>query len=414
MINIPKGTKDVLPYESYKWHYVENTVKKIASDYCLNEIRTPVFEHTELFLRGVGETTDVVNKEMYTFLDKGERSITLKPEGTAGVARSFIENGLFNGAMPLKTYYISPVFRYENPQKGRLREHHQFGVEIYGGSGADVDAEVIKLAHSVLTALGLKVKLHINSMGCKECRKKYNEALRAYFADKLDKLCATCRERYVKNPLRILDCKSEECKALCVDAPKITDYLCDDCSAHFEKLKKFLEIAGIEYEVDPYIVRGLDYYTKTVFEFVTTALGSQGTVCGGGRYDDLIAQLGGEPTCGVGFGMGIERVLMLMEAQGVEIPKEDPVKIFIATMGEAAYEKAFGVVCALRDKGVKAELEHAGRGIKAQFKYADKIGAEYVATIGENELASGVCRVKKMSDGSQTEVKIDELKNFLL
>lgn len=414
MINIPKGTKDVLPFESYKWHYVENTVKKIASDYCLNEIRTPVFEHTELFLRGVGETTDVVNKEMYTFLDKGERSITLKPEGTAGVARSFIENGLFNGAMPLKTYYISPVFRYENPQKGRLREHHQFGVEIYGGSGADVDAEVIKLAHSVLTALGLKVKLHINSMGCKECRKKYNEALRAYFADKLDKLCATCRERYVKNPLRILDCKSEECKALCVDAPKITDYLCDDCSAHFEKLKKFLEIAGIEYEVDPYIVRGLDYYTKTVFEFVTTALGSQGTVCGGGRYDDLIAQLGGEPTCGVGFGMGIERVLMLMEAQGVETPKEDPVKIFIATMGEAAYEKAFGVVCALRDKGVKAELEHAGRGIKAQFKYADKIGAEYVATIGENELASGVCRVKKMSDGSQTEVKIDELKNFLL
>lgn len=414
MINIPKGTKDVLPFESYKWHYVENTVKKIASDYCLNEIRTPVFEHTELFLRGVGETTDVVNKEMYTFLDKGERSITLKPEGTAGVARSFIENGLFNGAMPLKTYYISPVFRYENPQKGRLREHHQFGVEIYGGSGADVDAEVIKLAHSVLTALGLKVKLHINSMGCKECRKKYNEALRAYFADKLDKLCATCRERYVKNPLRILDCKSEECKALCVDAPKITDYLCDDCSAHFEKLKKFLEIAGIEYEVDPYIVRGLDYYTKTVFEFVTTALGSQGTVCGGGRYDDLIAQLGGEPTCGVGFGMGIERVLMLMEAQGVEIPKEDPVKIFIATMGEAAYEKAFGVVCALRDNGVKAELEHAGRGIKAQFKYADKIGAEYVATIGENELASGVCRVKKMSDGSQTEVKIDELKNFLL
>ena len=414
MINIPKGTKDVLPFESYKWHYVENTVKKIASDYCLNEIRTPVFEHTELFLRGVGETTDVVNKEMYTFLDKGERSITLKPEGTAGVARSFIENGLFNGAMPLKTYYISPVFRYENPQKGRLREHHQFGVEIYGGSGADVDAEVIKLAHSVLTALGLKVKLHINSMGCKECRKKYNEALRAYFADKLDKLCATCRERYVKNPLRILDCKSEECKALCVDAPKSTDYLCDDCSAHFEKLKKFLEIAGIEYEVDPYIVRGLDYYTKTVFEFVTTALGSQGTVCGGGRYDDLIAQLGGEPTCGVGFGMGIERVLMLMEAQGVEIPKEDPVKIFIATMGEAAYEKAFGVVCALRDKGVKAELEHAGRGIKAQFKYADKIGAEYVATIGENELTSGVCRVKKMSDGSQTEVKIDELKNFLL
>ena len=412
MINIPKGTKDVLPSESYKWHYVENTVRKIASAYCLSEIRTPTFEHTELFLRGVGETTDVVNKEMYTFLDKGERSITLKPEGTAGVARSFIENGLFNCAMPLKTYYISPVFRYENPQKGRLREHHQFGVEIYGGAGADVDAEVIKLAHTVLTTLGLKVKLHINSMGCKECRKKYNQALREYFADKLDKLCSTCRERYEKNPLRILDCKSEECKALCVDAPKITDYLCDDCAAHFEKLKTLLSVAGIEYEVDPYIVRGLDYYTKTVFEFVTTALGSQGTVCGGGRYDDLIAQLGGNPTSGVGFGMGIERVLMLMEAQGVKIPDEDPVKIYVATMGDTAYEKAFSVVSALRDKGVKAELDHAGRGIKAQFKYADKIGAEYVATIGENEMESGKCRVKKMSDGSQTEVEIDDLKNF--
>lgn len=412
MVNIPKGTKDVLPSESYKWHYVENTVRKIADAFCLNEIRTPTFEHTELFLRGVGETTDVVNKEMYTFLDKGDRSITLKPEGTAGVARSFIENGLHNCAMPLKTYYISPVFRYENPQKGRLREHHQFGVEIYGGSGADEDAEVIKLAHSVLTALGLSVKLHINSMGCKSCRKEYNQALKAYFADKLDKLCPTCRERYSKNPLRILDCKSEECKALCVDAPKITDYLCDDCSAHFERLKRLLTLTGIEYDVDPYIVRGLDYYTKTVFEFVTTALGSQGTVCGGGRYDDLIAQLGGEPVSGVGFGMGIERVLMLMEAQGVNIPKENPVKLYVATMGESAYEKAFEVVCTLRKKGVKCELDHAGRGIKAQFKYADKIGAEYVVTIGDNELVSGECRIKKMSDGSQREIKIDELSDY--
>lgn len=412
MVNIPKGTKDVLPSESYKWHYVENTVRKIADAFCLNEIRTPTFEHTELFLRGVGETTDVVNKEMYTFLDKGDRSITLKPEGTAGVARSFIENGLHNCAMPLKTYYISPVFRYENPQKGRLREHHQFGVEIYGGSGADEDAEVIKLAHSVLTALGLSVKLHINSMGCKSCRKEYNQALKAYFADKLDKLCPTCRERYAKNPLRILDCKSEECKSLCVDAPKITDYLCDDCSAHFERLRKLLTSTGIEYDVDPYIVRGLDYYTKTVFEFVTTALGSQGTVCGGGRYDDLIAQLGGDPVSGVGFGMGIERVLMLMEAQGVDIPKENPVKLYVATMGESAYEKAFEIVCNLRNKGVKCELDHAGRGIKAQFKYADKIGAEYVVTIGDNELLSGECRIKKMSDGSQREIKIDELSDY--
>lgn len=409
MINIPKGTKDVLPSESYKWHYVERIARETADLYCLNEIRTPTFEHTELFLRGVGDTTDIVNKEMYTFRDKGDRSITLKPEGTAGVARSFIENGLFNGAMPLKMYYITPVFRYENPQKGRLREHHQFGVEVYGGAGADTDAEVIKLAYTVLKKCGLSVKLYINSMGCPDCRKKYNEALKAYFADKLDKLCPTCRERYYKNPLRILDCKEEECKALCKDAPKIIDYLCDDCSAHFKKLQELLTDCGVAYEINPFVVRGLDYYTKTVFEFVTTALGSQGTVCGGGRYDNLISQLGGTPTCGVGFGMGIERLLMLMEAENVIIPAHENVKLYIATMGDAAYKKAFEIVSALRDKGVKAEVDHAGRGIKAQFKYADKIHAENVVTLGENELASGVAQIKNMADGSLKQVKIDEI-----
>lgn len=409
MINIPKGTKDVLPSESYKWHYVERIARETADLYCLNEIRTPTFEHTELFLRSVGDTTDIVNKEMYTFRDKGDRSITLKPEGTAGVARSFIENGLFNGAMPLKMYYITPVFRYENPQKGRLREHHQFGVEVYGGAGADTDAEVIKLAYTVLKKCGLSVKLYINSMGCPDCRKKYNEALKGYFADKLDKLCPTCRERYNKNPLRILDCKEEGCKALCKDAPKIIDYLCEDCSAHFKKLQELLADCGVAYEINPFIVRGLDYYTKTVFEFVTTALGSQGTVCGGGRYDNLISQLGGTPTCGVGFGMGIERLLMLMEAENVIIPERENVKLYIATMGDAAYKKAFEIVSALRDKGVKAEVDHAGRGIKAQFKYADKIHAENVVTLGENELASGIAQIKHMADGSLKEVKIDEI-----
>lgn len=409
MINIPKGTKDVLPSESYKWHYVERIARETADLYCLNEIRTPTFEHTELFLRGVGDTTDIVNKEMYTFRDKGDRSITLKPEGTSGVARSFIENGLFNGAMPLKMYYITPVFRYENPQKGRLREHHQFGVEVYGGAGADTDAEVIKLAYTVLKKCRLSVKLYINSMGCPDCRKKYNEALKGYFADKLDKLCHTCRERYNKNPLRILDCKEEGCKALCKDAPKIIDYLCEDCSAHFKKLQELLADCGVAYEINPFIVRGLDYYTKTVFEFVTTALGSQGTVCGGGRYDNLISQLGGTPTCGVGFGMGIERLLMLMEAENVIIPERENVKLYIATMGDAAYKKAFEIVSALRDKGVKAEVDHAGRGIKAQFKYADKIHAENVVTLGENELASGIAQIKHMADGSLKEVKIDEI-----
>ena len=412
MINIPKGTKDVLPFESYKWHYVERIARETADLYCLNEIRTPTFEHTELFLRGVGDTTDIVNKEMYTFLDKGERSITLKPEGTAGVARSFIENGLFNNAMPLKMYYITPVFRYENPQKGRLREHHQFGVEVYGGAGADADAEVIKLAYTVLKKCGLSVKLYINSMGCPECRKKYNDALKGYFADKLDKLCPTCRERYYKNPLRILDCKEEGCKALCKDAPKIVDYLCDDCSSHFKKLQELLTDCGVAYEINPFIVRGLDYYTKTVFEFVTTALGSQGTVCGGGRYDNLISQLGGTPTCGVGFGMGIERLLMLMEAENVVIPMHENVKLYIASMGDEAYKKAFEIASELRDKGVKAEIDHAGRGIKAQFKYADKIRAENVVTLGENELSTGVAQIKNMADGKLTEIKISDISSY--
>lgn len=412
MINIPKGTKDVLPFESYKWHYVERIARETADLYCLNEIRTPTFEHTELFLRGVGDTTDIVNKEMYTFLDKGERSITLKPEGTAGVARSFIENGLFNNAMPLKMYYITPVFRYENPQKGRLREHHQFGVEVYGGAGADTDAEVIKLAYTVLKKCGLSVKLYINSMGCPECRKKYNEALKGYFADKLDKLCPTCRERYYKNPLRILDCKEEGCKALCKDAPKIVDYLCDDCSSHFKKLQELLTDCGVAYEINPFIVRGLDYYTKTVFEFVTTALGSQGTVCGGGRYDNLISELGGTPTCGVGFGMGIERLLMLMEAENVVIPMHENVKLYIASMGDEAYKKAFEIASELRDKGVKAEIDHAGRGIKAQFKYADKIRAENVVTLGENELLTGVAQIKNMADGKLTEIKISDISSY--
>lgn len=414
MVNIPKGCKDVLPAEAYKWHFIEKTVKEIADRFCVREIRTPTFEHTELFLRGVGDTTDIVNKEMYTFVDKGNRSVTLKPEGTAGVARAFIENGLSSGAMPLKTYYISPIFRYERPQAGRLREHHQFGVEFYGSKEADCDAEVILLAHSILKALGLNVKLYINSMGCAECRKEYNAALKAYFKDNFDSLCETCKVRYEKNPLRILDCKEEDCKKLCADAPKITDYLCDDCRAHFEELKKLLSGAGLDFEVNPFIVRGLDYYTKTVFEFVTTDLGSQGTVCGGGRYDELIKQLGGNSTPGVGFGMGLERVLMLIETKGVEIPKEPEVSLYVASIGEEAYAKAFSIVSELRKKGVKCECDHMKRGVKSQFKYADKIGSKYVLTIGENELISGEATLKKMDDGSEKIVKFEDIYNNIV
>lgn len=412
MISIPKGTKDVLPQDSYKWHYVEKIAKSVADCYGAREIRTPVFEHTELFLRGVGDTTDIVNKEMYTFLDKGNRSITLKPEGTAGVARSFIENGLQNLVMPLKMYYISPVFRYERPQAGRLREHHQFGVEFYGSSAPQTDAEVILLGYTVLKKLGLNVELNINSMGCSHCRAEYNKALKQYLADKFDELCPTCQTRFEKNPLRILDCKVDECKKLVENAPKITDYLCGECSDHFETLKNLLTVAGLKYNINPKIVRGLDYYTKTVFEFVTTDLGSQGTVLGGGRYDKLIEQIGGPKVCGVGFGMGIERVLMLMENKGIEIPSDSFVDLYIAPMGDIALVKAFEIATALRNKGVRVEIDHLSRSIKAQFKYADKIKAKYVVAIGENELNNNECKLKLMSDGSVTEISLSEIVNF--
>ena len=410
MINIPKGTKDVLPQESYKWQYAENKAREVCRLFNFREIRTPVFEHTELFTRSIGDDTDVVKKEMYTFLDKGNRSITLKPEGTAPVARSYVENALEAYSLPLKMFYITPVFRYENPQAGRLREHHQFGVEVYGGDNAYLDFEVISLAHKFLSDMGVTgLVLNLNSIGCEKCRGGYNTALKEYLSSRLNEMCPTCRERFERNPLRILDCKVEGCKKIVADAPKITDYICDDCRAHMAQLEKLLKEYGIEYKVNPNIVRGLDYYTKTVFEFVTTALGAQGTVCGGGRYDNLISQLGGTPTCGVGFGMGIERLLMLMEAENVIIPERENVKLYIATMGDAAYKKAFEIVSALRDKGVKAEVDHAGRGIKAQFKYADKIHAENVVTLGENELASGIAQIKHMADGSLKEVKIDEI-----
>ena len=414
MINIPKGTKDVLPSDVYKWHYFENCAKDIAEVYNLKEIRTPVFEHTELFLRGVGETTDVVNKEMYTFEDKGGRSITLKPEGTAGVARSFIENGLFNGAMPCKMFYFSPVFRYERPQAGRLREHHQFGIEIYGAKGADMDAEVILIAYDLLRRLGLSVELNINSMGCRTCKAQYNAALKEYLAANYDDLCDTCKIRYDKNPLRILDCKEEGCKKITAEAPAITDYLCPECSGHFADLKSYLTAAGLPYKVNPHVVRGLDYYTKTVFEFITTSLGSQGTVCGGGRYDGLIETLGGTPTCGVGFGMGIERILMLMEAVGANIPEEKPVKLYVASMGEEAYKKAFAIATELRRNGIKAEFDHMQRSIKAQFKFADKIRAEFVTVIGENELKTGEVKIKKMADGTEESIKIEQIAKYFV
>ena len=416
MINIPKGTKDILPSDSYKWQYVESVARSVAQKFNLKEIRTPVFEHTELFLRSVGETTDVVTKEMYTFKDKGDRSITLKPEGTAGVVRSFIENGLSGGVLPAKMYYIIPAFRYERPQAGRLREFHQFGVEIFGAKGADTDAETIALADTLLKELGLHVKLFINSIGCPTCRKAYNQKLKEFFAPHLDGLCYDCKTRYEKNPLRLLDCKEEECKKINADAPRITDHLCNDCAEHFEKLKEYLSLAGIEYEINPKIVRGLDYYTRTVFEFVSTQIGAQGTVCGGGRYDGLIEELGGAPTPAVGFAAGIERLLMVMEANGSRIPDEQKPTAYVAGMDEASRKKAFEITALLRKNGIFAETDHMEKSVKAQFKYADKIGAKFVAVIGSNELEQGVMNVKNMQTGEAESVPfasaVEYFKNF--
>lgn len=412
MINIPKGTKDVLPQDSYKWQYVESVAREVASAFAVREIRTPVFEHTELFNRGVGDTTDIVTKEMYTFKDKGDRSITLKPEGTAGAVRSFIENGMGNGVLPAKMYYIIPAFRYERPQAGRLREFHQFGVEIFGAKGAQTDAEAILIADTLLKKLGIAVKLCINSIGCPTCRAEYNRALKAFFAPNLDKLCYDCKSRYEKNPLRLLDCKEEECKKINANAPSMLDYLCEDCKNHFEQVKTYLQNAGVEYTIDPRIVRGLDYYTRTVFEFVSTSIGAQGTVCAGGRYDGLIEQLGGNPTPAVGFAAGIERLLIVMQACGAKFPAEPKPTVYLAGMDEQCRAKAFSLAYALRAVGVSAEIDHMERSIKAQFKYADKIGAKYVAVIGGNELVEGKANVKNMQTGESESVAFDDMVSY--
>ena len=414
MINIPKGTKDVLPAEAYKWHFVENTARRIAALYGLKEIRTPVFEHTELFLRGVGDTTDIVNKEMYTFLDKGERSITLKPEGTAGVVRSFIENGGGGGVLPQKMYYITPVFRYERPQAGRLREHHQFGVEIFGGKGAETDAEVILLAHDYIAALGVEgVELNLNSIGCKHCRPKFNEALREYLRPHLSEMCPTCNARFEKNPLRILDCKEEKCAAINAGAPRSVDFLCDECREHFEKLKAILDDCGVAYTLNPKLVRGLDYYSKTVFEFVSTSIGAQGTVLGGGRYDTLIENLGGPSVPAVGFGSGIERMLLVLENTGKTIPQEAPLGVYAAGLDEAGRRAAFLLVQQLRKAGVSADFDHAARSVKAQFKYAGKVGARFVVAIGSNELESGMYTIKDMAASASESVAAADAAAYL-
>ncbi len=409
----PKGTKDVTPFDAYKWHYVEGIMKEIARVNGYREVRTPGFEHTELFLRGVGDTTDVVQKEMYTFNDKGDRSITLKPEGTAGAARSFIEHGMFNEALPLKMFYFTPVYRYEKPQSGRLREHHQFGIEVFGGSEATLDAEVIMLGFSVLKKCGLQwLSLNINNIGCPHCREKYNQALKEYFSDK--KLCETCKSRLERNPMRILDCKDVDCGRDADNAPVILDYICDECRDHFEMLKKILGEMEIPFKVNPRIVRGLDYYTKTVFEIIATVDGSDLTVCGGGRYDGLVRQLGDKDICGIGFGMGIERLLILLEEQDLIPEKPELFNVYVVS-GSSDEERiaAFKLVQELRNNGIAAEGDHNKRSFKAQFKYAGKLDVKYTVVIGSNELETGKYVLKDMSTGEQKELAPEEIINVL-
>lgn len=415
MINIPKGTKDVLPYDSYKWQYAENRAREICRLCGFKEIRTPVFEHTELFTRSIGDDTDVVKKEMYTFLDKGNRSITLKPEGTAPVARSYVENSLEACSLPLKMFYITPVFRYENPQAGRLREHHQFGVEVYGGDTALLDYEVISLAHRFLSDMGVSgLVLNLNSIGCEKCRGRYNDALKDYLQSHIGEMCSSCRERFERNPLRILDCKVDGCKKIVENAPKILDYICDDCKNHLHELEKLLKAGNIEYKINPNIVRGLDYYTKTVFEFVTTALGSQGTVCGGGRYNHLVESVGGKPTPCVGFGLGLERLLMLLDAIGVKIEDNNRPDIFVVSQNPDCVEYCLNLVKTLRDSGIAAETEYTGRSVKAQLRYADKLAARYVVVIGGSEVSSGQADIKNMTDGTSEHIELKDTVEYIL
>ena len=404
-----KGTEDVLPKDSYRWQFVEDVMRKESAAYGFKEIRTPVFEHTELFARGVGQTTDVVQKEMYTFDTKGGESVTLRPEGTAGAARAMLEHGLVNDSLPIKASYFVSCYRYEKPQAGRLREFHQFGLECYGTQSPVADAELICAAQSIFDRLGIKqLRLEINSIGCPTCRAEYHKALKEYFYGYKDELCETCNSRLEKNPMRILDCKSPVCSKIAQGAPKITDYLCDECKEHFASVQKYLDAAGVEYTVNPTIVRGLDYYTKTVFEFVTDFIGAQGTVCGGGRYDGLIEEIGGKHLPSLGFAMGIERLLMLMDKQGIEIPKPSTCDLYVAVMGESASLKSFEIIKAVRSCGLIAETDIVGRGLRAQMKYADKIGAKFSMVLGDNEIEQGKAVIKNMSSGEQTEIVLDD------
>ena len=404
----PKGTMDIMPEESYKWQYIENEIRKIAREFGAREIRTPVFEHTELFQRGVGDTTDVVEKEMYTFNDKGDRSITLRPEGTASAVRAYIEHGLFNVPQPVKMFYLTSCYRYEKPQAGRYREFRQFGVECFGSQSPSMDAEIMNIALMLYKRLGLKdLTLNINSIGCPKCREEFNGKLKAFLWSNYDNLCDTCKSRFDRNPMRILDCKSPVCKEIVKGAPKLIDCICEECRTHFESVKKYLETANIAYNIDPYIVRGLDYYTKTVFEITAKNKNSNNTICGGGRYDGLVEELGGPKTPACGFALGMERLLLTMQEQGIEIPDQNTICVYVGNIGNENAYIAQKLCCELRERSVCCENDHMQRSVKAQLKYANKLNAEYTLIIGDDEVKNGKAKLKRMSDGEQFDVELN-------
>ena len=407
----PRGTKDITPKDVYKWHYVEKKFREICALYGYEEIRTPIFEHTEVFSRSVGDTTDVVQKEMYTFTDRGDRQLSLKPEGTAGVIRSFIENKMYADTQPTKLYYITPCFRYERPQAGRQRQFHQFGIEVLGSDGPSVDAEVISLAVQFFNEMGLNnLSVNINSVGCPTCREEYNRKLKEYLDQKVDVLCETCLERKDKNPMRVIDCKNPHCKENLQDIPFMIDHLCEDCKDHFDKLQTYLKEMDINYVVDKTIVRGLDYYKKTAFEIISNDIGSQSTVCGGGRYDGLVEMLGGpKGISGIGFGLGVERLLLTLENNNIEIENPKSTDIYIATIGDAAKTKSFKLIKDLRTNHISADNDHLDKSLKAQFKYSDKLNAKYTVVIGDDELANDTATLKNMKTSEQTTIKLSEL-----
>lgn len=410
----PRGTSDILPLEAEKWHWLEQEIRKLCIDYGYGEIRTPIFEHTELFYRGVGETTDIVEKEMYTFEDRGGRSITLRPEGTAATVRAYLENKLYAQAQPIKLYYVGPMFRYDRPQAGRLRQFHQFGIEVFGSKDPMVDTEVIDLAMEFYRRLGLKgLELHLNSIGCKKCRPVHGEKLTKYLEPHLAELCPTCQGRFYRNPLRILDCKSSACKELLREAPAIIDCLCPECAEHFAQVCANLEKIGIPYILTPHLVRGLDYYTNTAFEILAEDIGAQSTVCGGGRYDMLIEECGGQPTPGIGFALGLERTLLSLEAQKIKHRENAARRVFVASVGDSAKKEAFRLVTEWRRHGVPAELDYMGRSLKAQLKYADKWGAAYVVILGQEELDKRKVIIRDMKAGQQEEIQMEAVQDYL-